>query len=102
VIWRKDRPECERPADDATREIQWVQGGIPVARMLLIPPSDPGGHEWLFGKMEYVMFDGLGVELCYWAWARDQAELSDQYKKTANEMAERLEGIAASLRKAGK
>jgi hypothetical protein len=101
MIWKEDRPESERPDTEASRWVYWVQGGIPIARRRLIPPGGPESNEWRFGDLEHAMFGGRSVELCYWLWARDQEDVTDRYKKVANQAAERLEQFAAMLRKVG-
>jgi hypothetical protein len=101
MTW-EDRPERERPADDAEREVWWMQGGVPIARMKLVKCVPGLDNEWVLGELEHVMFGGRSVELCYWFWARDKVDVTDRYKKGANEAAARLESLAAALREVGK
>lgn len=98
MTWKEDYPENARPANDAEREIHWVQGGIPIARQKLVQ----NGDNWKLGPMEYAYFGGTGVELCYWAWALDNDLISNRHKRAANEMANDLEQLAASLRRVAK
>ncbi len=97
--WRKNYPESERPSDDAGREVHWVQGGVPIARMKLIKKEDGGLGVWSLGNLEPSYFGGKGVELCWWLWARDKAEVSDRYARMATRMADELESAARALRK---
>ena len=61
MTWRENYPESDRPDDDAEREIWWMQGGIPIARMKLLKKEDGGHGEWSLGNLESAFFGGSGV-----------------------------------------